>query len=81
MVAAPDPRLGEHACAFVRVDAGAAGAELALPGSGHISRPRASVDRNGPKSCGIVDDLPRTPSGKVRKADLRRQLREEAASS
>jgi acyl-CoA synthetase len=84
VVAAPDPRLGEHACAFVRVEAGAAGAagaELALTDiRSHLSASGLGRQK-WPEELRLVDDLPRTPSGKVRKADLRRQLREEAANS
>jgi acyl-CoA synthetase (AMP-forming)/AMP-acid ligase II len=78
VVAAPDPRLGEHGCAFLRVDG--AGSELGLPAL------RAHLESSGlgrqkwPEEVRIVDDLPRTPSGKVRKADLRRQLRDEAGT-
>ncbi|MNF13838.1 Short-chain-fatty-acid--CoA ligase [compost metagenome] len=32
-----------------------------------------------PERIRIVDELPRTPSGKVKKADLRQQLKTEAA--
>ena len=79
VVAAPDPRLGEHACAFVRLDSDAR--ELALP------MLRSHLEASGlgrqkwPEELRIVDDLPRTPSGKVRKADLRSQLRQEAGAS
>jgi acyl-CoA synthetase len=79
VVAAPDPRLGEHCCAFVRVDG--EGRELAL------ATLRSHLEASGlgrqkwPEELRIVDDLPRTPSGKVRKADLRHQLRQEAGGS
>ena len=78
VVAAPDPRLGEHGCAFMRVDQ--AGRELGL------SALRSHLESSGlgrqkwPEELRIVDDLPRTPSGKVRKAELRRQLRDEAGA-
>jgi acyl-CoA synthetase (AMP-forming)/AMP-acid ligase II len=77
VVAAPDPRLGEHACAFVRLDDGGKAVDLTELRS-HLER--AGLGRQKwPEELRIVGDLPRTPSGKVRKADLRRQLREEAA--
>ena len=78
VVAAPEPRLGEHGCAFMRVDQ--AGRELGL------SALRSHLESSGlgrqkwPEELRIVDDLPRTPSGKVRKAELRRQLRGEAGA-
>ena len=73
VVAAPDQRLGEHACAVVRLVPGAAPVELA-----DIT---AELERIGlsrqkwPEELRIVDDFPRTATGKVRKVDLRRQLR------
>ena len=76
VVAAPDPRLGEHGCAFVRV----AGADATLD-LGQIRSHLASSGlgrQKWPEELRLVADLPRTPSGKVRKADLRRQLRQEA---
>ena len=73
VVAAPDERLGEHACAVVRLAPGAASIDLR-----DIT---AELERIGlarqkwPEELRIVDDFPRTASGKVRKVDLRRQLR------
>jgi acyl-CoA synthetase (AMP-forming)/AMP-acid ligase II len=75
VVATPHPRLGEQVCAFVRLDHGAAPVELA-----EVQR---SLDAAGlarqkwPEQVRVVDDLPRTPSGKVKKEELRRQLRAE----
>jgi len=73
VVAAPDERLGEHVCAVIRLAPGTASfdlrditAELERIG---LARPK------WPEELRIVDDFPRTPSGKVRKVDLRRQLR------
>jgi non-ribosomal peptide synthetase component E (peptide arylation enzyme) len=80
VVAAPDPRLGEHGCAFVRVD-GTASGELALPSiQSHLAASGLGRQK-WPEELRVVDDLPRTPSGKVRKADLRRQLRDEVQGS
>jgi acyl-CoA synthetase len=79
VVAAPDERLGEHACALVRLVPEVATIEL-----GDICD---QLERTGlarqkwPEELRVVDDFPRTASGKVRKVDLRRQLREEAASA
>lgn len=73
VVAAPDPRLGEHGCAFLRLQPGADAPDLdAL---------RAHLDAAGlarqkwPEELRVVDDLPRTPSGKVQKFVLRDRLR------
>jgi acyl-CoA synthetase (AMP-forming)/AMP-acid ligase II len=73
VVAAPDARLGEHACAVVRL---APGTEPIM-----LRDLTAELERIGlarpkwPEELRIVEDFPRTPSGKVRKVDLRRQLR------
>lgn len=73
VVAAPDARLGEHACAFVRPLEGATAPDLAAV--------RAHLERVGlarqkwPEEIHAVAELPRTPSGKVKKFVLREQLR------
>ncbi len=73
VVAAPDPRLGEHGCAFVRP---APGAEA--PGLPAI---RAHLEAEGlarqkwPEEVRAVEDFPRTASGKIQKFALREQLR------
>jgi len=76
VVAAPDARLGEHACAFVRL----------VPASGSFELPEltAELGRIGlarqkwPEELRVVEEFPRTPTGKVRKVDLRRGLRDAA---
>jgi non-ribosomal peptide synthetase component E (peptide arylation enzyme) len=75
VVAAPDERLGEHACAFVRLTEGSAPLVLAdmraqLQGAG-LAR------QKWPEDLRVVPELPRTPSGKVKKYVLRDQLRSE----
>jgi acyl-CoA synthetase (AMP-forming)/AMP-acid ligase II len=73
VVAAPDERLGEHGCAFFRMQAGSEAPDLAAV--------RAHLEAAGlarqkwPEELRTVDDLPRTPSGKVQKFVLRQQLR------
>jgi acyl-CoA synthetase len=73
VVAAPDRRLGEHACAFLRLLPGAAMPELATV--------RASLDAAGlarqkwPEELVEIAEFPRTPSGKVQKFVLRDQAR------
>jgi acyl-CoA synthetase (AMP-forming)/AMP-acid ligase II len=73
VVAAPDRRLGEHAAAFVRLLPGAALLDL--------SALRAHLEAAGltrqkwPEALHLVEDFPRTPSGKVQKFLLREQLR------
>ncbi|MCU1366603.1 MAG: AMP-dependent synthetase and ligase [Ilumatobacteraceae bacterium] len=76
VVAAPDARLGEHACAVIRM----------LPDCAPIvlSDVTAHLDARGlarqkwPEELRIVTDFARTPSGKIRKVDLRAWLRAEA---
>ena len=79
MVAAPDPRLGEHACAVVRLHDGAPaptvdGLRAHLEASG-LSRHKC------PEELRIVEELPRTASGKVQKVALREQLRRDVSAS
>lgn len=79
VVAAPDARLGEHACAFVRTVGGDprdAAVDLAAVRSAMAAAGLAR--QKWPEDLRIVDELPRTPSGKVKKAALRQQLRAEA---
>ncbi len=79
VVAAPDPRLGEQACAFVRVTAAAGPIDLAA-----VRRCLAEsglARQKWPEQLRIVEDLPRTPSGKVKKEVLRKQLRDEAGDA
>jgi len=72
VVAAPDERLGEHACAVVRLAPEASSIDLRdiTDELGRIGLAR----QKWPEELHIVDDFPRTPTGKVRKVDLRRQL-------
>ena len=73
VVAAPDSRLGEHACAIFRMRADA--------GVPDLSSVRASLQQSGlakqkwPEDVRVVDDFPRTPSGKIKKGVLRDRLR------
>ena len=73
VVAAPDERLGEHACAIVRMLPGCEPVTLAdlkahLSGIG-LARPK------WPEELRLVDDFPRTAAGKIRKVELRAWLR------
>jgi acyl-CoA synthetase (AMP-forming)/AMP-acid ligase II len=73
VVAAPDERLGEHACAILRLLPGAAPVTMEqmtmhLAGIG-LARPK------WPEELRLVEDFPRTASGKIRKVDLRAWLR------
>ena len=74
VVAAPDERLGEHAAAVVRVRPGQAPPTLE---DLRIQLSAAGLARQKwPESLHVVDDFPRTPSGKIQKFRLRAELRE-----
>ena len=76
VVAAPDERLGEHACAIVRMLPGAAPVTL-----GDVTAHLSGVGlarQKWPEELRLVDDFPRTASGKIRKVDLRAWLRSES---
>ena len=72
VVAAPDARLGEHAAAVLRLKPGRAAPT--------IDEMRVHLERSGlarqkwPEELHVVDDLPRTASGKVQKFVLRRDI-------
>ncbi|HEX4127303.1 MAG TPA: AMP-binding protein [Acidimicrobiales bacterium] len=74
VVAAPDERLGEHGCAFFRMQPGSEAPDMdAL--RAHLQA--AGLTRQKwPEEIRIVDELPRTPSGKVQKFVLRQRLRD-----
>jgi acyl-CoA synthetase (AMP-forming)/AMP-acid ligase II len=75
VVAAPDARLGERVCAFVVARENAAPAlSLETPGSWFASA--GASKHQAPERLELVAELPRTSSGKVRKADLRARLRD-----
>ena len=73
VVAAPDPRLGEHACAIFRLRPDADAPDLPAV--------RAKLERAGlakqkwPEDVRVLHDFPRTPSGKIKKSVLRERLR------
>jgi acyl-CoA synthetase len=72
VVAAPDDRLGEHAAALFRLRPGATAPDL--------ERLRAHLEQAGlarpkwPEEVQVVEDFPRTASGKVQKFRLRQTL-------
>jgi acyl-CoA synthetase (AMP-forming)/AMP-acid ligase II len=78
VVAAPDVRLGEHACAFVRMQPGAAVPDLEAV-QAHLGR-IGLAKQKWPEEVRDIADFPRTPSGKIQKFVLRQRLREEERS-
>jgi acyl-CoA synthetase (AMP-forming)/AMP-acid ligase II len=74
VVGRPDPTYGEKVAAFVRV---AEGASITIEDLlAHFARHGAARQKT-PEFLRVVDDLPRAPSGKVRKVELRDRLRRE----
>ena len=77
VVSMPHERLGEGVCAFLILNEACANLSLvdvaAFTEEQHLARQKI------PERIELVEDLPRTPSGKVRKDILRKQLREEKA--
>ena len=76
VVAMPDPRYGEKVCAFVVTHPGR-GLDLAAVQQ-HFSAAGVARQKT-PEALFTVDELPRTASGKVKKADLRQKVRRESA--
>jgi len=76
IVAMPDPRLGERACAFVVLDPTSPSATLSF------AEMQAHLDAHHvaktywPERLELVSELPRTPSGKIQKFVLRDRARE-----
>jgi len=68
IVGYPDPRLGERACAFVVLRPGQS---LDLAGVQAIMTEHKVAKQYWPERVEIIDDLPKTPAGKVRKYQLR----------
>jgi acyl-CoA synthetase (AMP-forming)/AMP-acid ligase II len=79
VVAASDARLGEHACALVRLAPGAPAIDL-RDITAHLEQVGVARQK-WPEELRVVSDFPRTASGKVRKIDLRQQLRAEASDT
>jgi acyl-CoA synthetase len=73
-VAAPDERMGEHVCAFLRLGAG-----VAAPTLEEVRKHLTAVGiarQRWPEELRIVEgDFDRTPSGKIKKVLLRGELR------
>ena len=77
IVAMPDPRLGERACAFVICREGQS---LDMQGMQAFLAERGVAKVYWPERLEIAQQLPRTANGKIRKADLRAQFASEPLS-
>lgn len=74
VVAAPDARLGEHTAAVLRIKSDSLMPTFGEVGD-HLSR-LGLAKQKWPEELHQVDDFPRTPSGKVQKALVRKFVRE-----
>ena len=75
VVAVPDQRLGERACAIIRQLLDAEPVTLDILRS-HLDR-AALARQKWPEELRLVTDFPRTATGKIRKVDLRHELKEQ----
>jgi cyclohexanecarboxylate-CoA ligase len=78
VVGYPDHRLGERACAFIRLRPGDS---LDLGSLRTFLTKAGLAQRYFPERVEVVDELPKTMSGKIRKVDLRAILTEEGTSN
>ena len=72
VVAMPDPRLGERACCFVHL---VAGADLDLDGLRKHLASQGVAKSYWPERLEIVDEMPRTATGKIQKYLLRERAK------
>ena len=79
VVAAPDPRLIEHAAAVVRLREGTRAPTLTEV-QAHLTEVGLAKQK-WPEELHIVDDFPRTPSGKVQKYRVRAEVTERGAAT
>lgn len=70
-IGAPDQRLGERICAIVTLDGSA---DVSVATIDAAFREIGVARQKTPELLVIVEEFPRTPSGKVQKAELRRDL-------
>jgi len=74
VIAVPDPRLQERACACVVLTPGATGYTFEEM-QGFLAE-KGVAKQYWPERLLVLDDLPRTPSGKIQKFHLREQVAE-----
>lgn len=70
-IGAPDSRLGERICAVVTLDPGA---EVSIERIDAEFRRIGVARQKTPELLVVIEEFPRTPSGKIQKAELRREL-------
>jgi len=74
VVAAPDPKFGEHGAAFVRMQPDGGEAPTLAAMREHLAA-SGLAKQKWPEEVHTIEDFPRTPSGKIKKFALREQLR------
>jgi acyl-CoA synthetase len=72
VVAAPDERLGEHACAVFRMRPGAAAPSLPQV-QAHLGQ-AGLAKQKWPEEIRAIEEFPRTPTGKIKKTALRQTV-------
>jgi 2,3-dihydroxybenzoate-AMP ligase len=77
VVAMPDPRLGEKACAFVTL---APGAALSLDGLAEFLAERGLARFKLPERIEVIEAMPLTNVGKIKKAELKRAIENRIAA-
>jgi acyl-CoA synthetase len=77
VVAMPDPRLGERACAYIVQRPGSAPLDLAAVCKFFAEQEVAKCKT--PERVEIVDSLPMTPAGKVHRVELRERIAAQVA--
>ncbi|HEY6532779.1 MAG TPA: AMP-binding protein [Acidimicrobiales bacterium] len=78
VVAWPDERLGERVGAFVRLDTGSV---LTLADVQALFQDQGVARQKTPEHLVVVEEFPRTPAGKIVKAELRKDARSRCASN
>lgn len=78
VVAGPDPRMGERVCAFLRPLPGATTPDLA--GVQQHLAAAGLTRQKWPEEVHQIDEFPRTPSGKIKKFELRKRLHDQAVA-
>lgn len=74
IIAMPDPRLQEKACAFISMKSGKT--PLTLQTLQQYLNKKGIAKQYWPEHVEIVDDFPRTPSGKIQKYRLREMMQQ-----
>lgn len=78
VVSGPDARMGESVCAFLRTRDGAKPTVVELAA---VVRNAGLAKQKCPEHVRVLEDFPRTPSGKIRKDQLRAMIRAELAGA